>query len=609
MNLEPLISARAQKTMASEINKEVDKVAKESVKKLFTRPVKSDEVDGDDDDFDFSDSDFDVSNYNDSDDEDEATGHELSTTIDQADQDEPEEVRKILKSIEEKDSFDIFVDIGDYWQKKGQIVRYQINKSNKMLTKVDHPCSWEEIQAKFGGGHYKIIAKLPALNNRYLKSEARVLENAPVTLNGLPVSSRLEAKSEAKDGLSMSELIATLERKTEQAEARAERLRLEADERIARAEEKARREAKERLEEQRMMFDKLTENKGSGVLAELTPLLGIILPKLLEKKEDNTMEMMMKIQEMNQKSIENMQKANERMFTSIQDTIKAMTEQKSSKKDSSDFDALTVMKMIEDAKNAGFEQFKMLEELAEEKAAAREELRGGNEPSGQKDSTIDTLIKSLAPVAAQALMSQQGGVVAPTPVRQPVQVLPSQQPRGVVSQTSSSNRSVGQRVNAERANGVKVQTTQERKTQPNNPNSKEGLGSSERNLLIAPQAPKSFLNADIDEAVNVAQASSTPPNPPTQTLQKDMVNVERIYGVILPIAVTAYTSEGASIAQAAEDSISELTNQGIELTSVIRDFDDETVSAILTSVPDEQIQTLIKGLHNEIIARIKTRIG
>lgn len=597
MELEPIIENRTNKTVGNQLNKVIEQKTKKAVDSLLNSTIKTVEeshfLDDDEDNMD-----FDSSMSLDEPVEEIVSTKKLGKQKTEAD---------ILREIEEKNKFDIFTDIGDHWQELGQIVRYQIDKNNRMLTKVDHPFSWEKVQEKFGAGHYNIIAKLPSNNNKYLKAQAKVLASPPEESPDYALKNYIEKTKEApqNQGMNVNEVITMLERKNELAEARAIEADRKAEERILKAEEKARADAKERMELQEKMMDKLSAgNKTSGdMIAQLTPIITILAPLLLKKEapKDTGIDTMMKIQEMNIKMMENMQKNTEKMFSQLGESIKSIAESRGKSDVEAEFTPFKVMKMIKDAEADGFKRFKELDELAEEKALAREEARGDSNDSGSKDSTVDTLIKSMAPVLGQ-MLAGGGQQARPQPVvQQPrtVQALPSPvQPR-----SSLPKRTVVAQPHPERNNGAKVQATEATKNEPSNRNGQEGVQHVEKSPV---DGVSKFLRTNINEEITSSPVFAQEENyAPSISTEKDNDNARAIFENLLPVVITSYSTEGMTIEKTAENCIIELERSGINLATVPRDFDEETLTGILTQLPEEY-HTLLRGLQNAIIERITT---
>lgn len=76
---------------------------------------------------------------------------------DSSDSDE-DEVEASPQNLQGKEK-DIFTDVGEKSVRKGVPVYYQIVKNGSMLSRKDHPYSWELLQSEFGGGYYKVTAK------------------------------------------------------------------------------------------------------------------------------------------------------------------------------------------------------------------------------------------------------------------------------------------------------------------------------------------------------------------------------------------------------------------------------------------------------------------
>jgi hypothetical protein len=320
------------------------------------------------------------------------------------------------------------------------------------------------------------------------------------------------------------------------------------------------------------------------------------------------MDIMMKIQQMNMDMMKEMNESNKEMFKAMQEQIKDIAKEKrSSGNEEKAPSAMEMYKMLKDAESSGFEQMRLLNDLAKEQAEERDALRGGNSDNpAEKESTLDTVLKSMIPVLASKMAggpTQAASAPAPR-VQRPTTVLPPE--RRAVSQ-GNSNRS-----HESTANRTSVQTNQARAHDGNNKQSEAGVRSSQGALLTAPaiEAPKSassFLNAgdDLNFGTKASPANTEERISSANTSSKDQANAEAILTIVAPIAIDGYTTEGSSLDMIADKSIAELQNQGIDLTTVQRDFDDETLSGIISSLPDD-LQTLTRDLRNVIVTKISS---
>lgn len=637
--IEPLVK--------KQIGKEVNRIAQEQVRDIMNNgkiKTKSDRF-----------------NFNDDDENEEEDYSEevemASSSIENSNSISDEEADKILLEIEAKESYDIFTDVGDYWLRKEQTVRYDINKGNKLLTKKDHPYSWEELQKEYGGGTYKVMARLPANGNRYLKAQSKSLHNAPETSpdyllkNLMDKNKSLEERSNTNQGFNMQEILETVRRTNAESIEQANRMRAES----TLLAEKARQEAKEEARSTLDLFEKMMEKSrpaaAPDLLTQLTPLLTAVLPRLLERPApapavDSSkfqFDMMMKIQQMNVDMMKEAQETNKEMFRTLSDSIKELAkEKKTPVSENGGMSAFEMYKMMNDAKTDGFEQMRMVQEYSKELAMEREELRGDrSDTPAEKESTVDMLLKGLVPVIA----GKFAGGSNPAPrIPQPVQrvaqspqVIPSQ--RGAVSPTNNGIRS-----NENRPSGVKVQANQARTNEGSNKQGEAGLRNTERPHLNIPslEAPrvaetstsvkKDFLNSGDDVSFDTktmpsSSASFTEPEAFSTPLEeafggelfneeissevifspKDQGNAEAILTIVAPIAIEGYTTDGVSLDSIANKAIVELSNAGIDLTTVQRDFDEETLSGIITALP-EDLQLLTKELRNVIISKIARSI-
>lgn len=616
----PEIENITTKTVDGEITRQIRKIAQEQTKKAMKSSIVDDEDENDDDDFNF-DGDDEVVDFDDDDNnEDGNTGFELSGIKNDV---RDSERAKLLKEIEERDAFDIFTDVGEVWAKDGQIVRYAINKNGKRLTSLDHPLTWEDIQTKFGGGNYKIEARLPALANRYLKAQSKYLGSPVNDIGGREYPSTIKQAEKEKE-TSIQEAIRLMELQTQREaerrqyeDQRAERLRLEADQKLKEAREEARREAQEKMSAQERLIERMMDmnrprENNTSLLKEMTPIITALAPVLLKKEEpkDNTkeiFEMMMKMQEMTNKQIEAMNKNFEKQVSSLAESIKEVARAENTSK-KSDIDAFQLLKMSQESEARAFEKFSLMNELASEKAREIAELREDANPSFDKESsTFDKLLTTLGPAIASTLLAPKAP--SPAPVQalpQPTRAIPAPQPRSSVRHPQASVQPVRRPVVEERTTRNQVQTIEANKNERNNIQSTRGSGISEKSN-VGPSV------LDVLDEVVPTNASLVPPVENISHVNAmgivDTNNLETIKGIIFPIAIEAFFSgdETTTLDAVAERSVNALRDGGVNLATVERDFDDNALNDILSDV-QEDTHEMIKGLRNEIIVKIKTII-
>lgn len=282
------------------------------------------------------------------------------------------------------------VNIFDYCHElmdKGEIVAYEISRNNTFLARKSHPYSWEQIQKEFGEGYYKVIAKSER-TKKYLKQETRSV--------GVSNSNEPSIRDVIREAIPQ--------------------------------------------EPKKDPFDEMT--KMATLLKSLSPA----------PKEDRTpevmmtfMQSMMSMQQESQKTtmtlIQEMQKSNQSMIERLDKSQREMVEKlenRMSEKSNKGFDPLQLLTLVQGAEKRGFQNYIMLEELAEKKAA-RMGGSGGSDDSDENDSPTTKLIKSVLPTVASALSRSANQPQQPVmPVRQPPSV-----PRQVVKpQIQPMNRPV-----------------------------------------------------------------------------------------------------------------------------------------------------------------------
>lgn len=539
---------------------------------------------------------------------------ELRETMSFSPESEEAKADAALEAIEAKESFDIFSDIGDMYMKKGQVVSYAINKSGQFLTKKEHPYSWETMQAEFGAGHYKVMARLPALNNKYLKGQSKTLLSAPVVAGQSSLDKLLLQQSEKNNnnGVNLEHILERITQTNAQALEHANQVRREGLEMVKQAKLEAREETK-------TLIEVLGARKEQpDLITQLTPLIVALAPLLKPTapvKDDSmkmTIDFMKTMQEQNMKMIEKSNEATAKMISSLQESIKEVAKGSHAPKKDSDMSAFEMYQMMSEAEDRGAERQRLISEQAREIALEREDLRGTNDAAPEKESTVDTLLKSVIPMFA----SRMGGGSPAQRQAAPARVTPtvvSAQPRGSVSPQRQNHRA-----NEVRTHGATVQTSQATAGNGSAFKGQEGIQSHARPVVAQPalSAPvkEDFSASDFlssgdgpsfsDIPVHVENFAEEVHTASKNSMQRDEKNAENILTLIAPIVIDGYSDPDSTINNLANTSIAELTAHGIDLSTVERDFDDETLSGIIHVLP-EDLQTQAKELRNVIVQKIK----
>lgn len=531
-------------------------------------------------------------------------------------------VDEATSAINKEDVADIFIDIGESYMAKGEVVSYTVidNSTKAQLGTEYHPFSYDELKAKYGGGHFKIIARH---KGKYIRTDVKYLagakknfnaeekvEKAVQPQNSVDVDSIINKMSELTEKNAMA-----LMRTQEEARKREMELQKEMRETISKSEQ-----SNTTLIEKVLLAQSNQKNGLAEALTAIAPYLVPVLPKLLAPKEtkNDSVDMMMKIQEMNMKMMEKMNESNQKMFETLQKQIEKIADKKSDSKDG--MSAFEMMKMMKDAESEGFEKMKMIRELAKEEAEERAYLRGerdDDEPK-EKASAVDTLITTLTPMLAGKML---GGGAQPsfTPPSRPViaknpQVLPSNNlQRGSVS---------GVQRNANTPSGVKgttIQATPKREEARVSPQGKTGSGISSINPVKAPsvfdtlktlpepevkvEAPK--VQEATAQEISIQEVSNHAVNVSSEERE---ANIEMVKGIVFPIIIAKSMDESATISGVSDECVEALLNSGLQASDIVRDFDEVAISAIINELPDSYHE-MIKDLHNAIIQKLKNRIG
>lgn len=285
----------------------------------------------------------------------------------------------VTNDIEDKKAdvlgFDIFDDIGETLTQKGDIIRYLVKKYGQHLATVDHPYSWERIKTQYGPGTYTVIARSHS-RNKFVKQECRVIAKDDFKAENMEAP-----KTQSTSQMSMAEIVVFMQQQQEAARSQAE---------------EARRQAREEAQGQMNQMTQMFQSIVAVVATQNAP------------KQDNSFELFKMQMEMQSRTTEQMMNSQREMFKALSERMEKLAEPK---KES--WDTATIMKMTEDARNAGMDMaqnlFELAEKKAEEKASLVEELREeirssiSENNTNTKKSMSDSLIETILPTVAQAL--------------------------------------------------------------------------------------------------------------------------------------------------------------------------------------------------------------
>lgn len=536
----------------------------------------------------------------------------------------PDEATKL---INKEDVTDIFIDIGEKYFERGEVVSYTIidNPTKAQLGTEYHPFSYDELKAKYGGGHFKVIARH---KGKYIRTDVKYLAGPKKDFNAK--EEKVATQTMNNPALDMELIINKLTESSEknamalmktQEEARKREMELQREIRETQSKTESTNNA---LLERVLLAQQNQKNGSVELLTALAPILAPILPKLLAPKEvkNDSIEVMMKVQEMNMKMMEKMNESNQKMFETLQKQIEKIADGKSNKNNDGGMSPFEVMKMVKEAESEGFEKMRMIRELAKEEADERASMRGdrdSDDEPAKKGSAVDTLISTLTPMLATKMLG--GGGATPTFTPPAPQI--ARNPQVIPSRSSLSKSSIEPvkraTVNATGTIRTEVQANPARKETRVNSQSEAGSGFGSINPVRPPSvldtlkslpepevkvsAPEVKLEAEAPVLMEAVTSNEVIVSP-----EEREANVEFIKGIVFPIVIANSMNENATIQNISDLCINDLENCGLELSVIVRDFDDVAISAIISELP-EVYHEMIKDLHHEIIQKLKNRIG
>lgn len=318
---------------------------------------------------------------------------------------------------------DIFVDLGDRaYKEAGVALRYTIYKDGFRMGEFRHPCSWDFLHKKFGGGSYKVQAKSP--EGKFLKQQSQMLGDLPeepkvqeqvkteIAQVTELVKQLIDNKNDPKND-SLTMMMAMMQQQQQQTQLM-----------MAQMQEQA-----------KLQMAQMQQQTQSQMQMMMT---------VLGSAKDESTNMSLKMAELQKDAAKQITDANNRIFEIILNK----------KPEKTGPDAMELIKLKTDAENEGFERAKTMFEMIEEKSdviAERKamQLASREDEAPEKKSTMDKVIETLAPAlssvltqSAQArprMMPQQAIRRAPVP---PIAAPVSSGPASVKSEAAPVTPSV-----------------------------------------------------------------------------------------------------------------------------------------------------------------------
>jgi hypothetical protein len=482
------------------------------------------------------------------------------------------DLQKIADEAEKAESFDIF-SLGQTLVDQGSSVAYTVRKGGKMFTHLDHPFSWKEMQKHYGAGTYKVTLRLPELNNRYIKTQSQTLADPPPEIESKTHGTEVRTTAPNSSVPNFTDVMERMERQR-----REER-------------EQAKQDAKEREE----LIFKLTEiatkkdeNK-SNVTETVTALLGALAPVLAPlltrtDSSSSTQTLMLEMQKMNMENqkqqmqttmelLKAQQEQTRQMFEGLRETISSIADEKEDT--GSGLDPMTYLKEIREAEDRGFEKFKLLNDLADEKAKEKSSV------PAKEESTTDVLLKSAIPMLG--MMFQKGqqvqAPVAPQIAHAPAPIV---EPRGSLHNRVPTH-AVDRRQVSPRVGNPQAQTHGQPKVVPvTKPSVSHGKGGGQNPVKNNPVVADKNLG----------------------TINHGGALTGKIKDLVIPVIVDAYSRDESDRGVVIARCVQELNAHNIPLHRVGTDFTAGHVEEIITEfgLPEAFSQTL-RELHYELLVQ------
>lgn len=483
-------------------------------------------------------------------------------------------IRYYGNKYDETDNWDIFTDIGAELSKKSVFIKYQVRKSGKIFTHVDHPYSWEELQREHGEGTYCVIAK--TIDGKTITKQTQVLDKAPFrpeketettrTKNGVPTG-----------GMELMEYM---------------------DRKIAQEREQAKRDAKERQNELFTMLNALKperpdNSETKGILEVLTAM---ITTQNSGGNRDSSTEILMKMQEMNMNMFKEMNEKQERMFEKMSDRTERMFDQLKMEalsdkgNDPNAIDQWKLLELLEKAKSEGFDQMKMINEIAEQRAQVLSDK--------PQESLTDSVLKSLLPLATQMAANKNGGGSSYADIPNPNQRRALPQGQTANGQGTHGGTGQGQTPHTQKANGQGgVPRRPVRRAAP--------AGISVFDVLETGNTTSTTKKpAGTATGTNNAPRNDVNVEPNPQNAKINLANKEKILNLAIPVVVDGFTNKQTTD-EAVEITLQRFRQEGIDLTTVTRDFSNNDVKALINqySLPPE-LGNLLREYYGKLVERV-----
>lgn len=307
---------------------------------------------------------------------------------------------EISSLADDPEEFDIFMDVGDALTRAGDRITYTIKRDGEFIAgSVKHPFSWDQVQQKYGGGTFQVIAR--STNKKgYVKSESRNV--APLTTENVASSEREEPST----GNNITELLAILQadKRQEREEARA------AEERR----EQERREREERAEEERRRREEDAKKDGNSTM--------LLMMKMMEAQSSQTTALLTALITGGQKKEPDV--SVEKIMSLMDARMEKVIALVQGKDKTKDIDALKLIELQSNAEERGYKRAMDMHNQAEKKAEVLAEMReNAGAPAVEKaPSTTKMLLEAVVP-AVQSFMAARGGVPGMMPAAAPAAAL------------------------------------------------------------------------------------------------------------------------------------------------------------------------------------------
>lgn len=562
-------------------------------------------------------SDEDIDNYyNQENDEQEDDDDEVDFSDDNEEEDDDDDYESApvpsidqIKKNNQRHEFDIFEDFGERHAKADDILKYMIFQNGHLAATKFHPYSWEQIQQEFGGGSFKVVAR-STVSGKIVKNQSK------------SVAAPIKGKSETESSSAMLKLIENMQKASSEER---ERLKTETERRerenmkaMQQLQEKMSQESKESNDKMMTMLiammNKPQDNSHKDMMAAMMQqqqqsqqqLMTLLLPLLTKKDDGGLTQMMTMMMEMQQNSQSQTMALFEKFNSTSSSTLEKFSEKLEKIKNSDE--GLTGFKLLElykDAQGAGFEQYKMLQKLAEEKA----ESSGGNDDS--EDSLTKTLIKQAIPaLGAFANLAKNDPTAQAAPIQNPNRSLPRPQrnPQRPPQQRTRPNPNAKQnpRQNAQgRPNEQAGRTSRRQNNQEND-------------LVYAPPRPVSKVaqvSNNKQAPVNTKESTITP-NPaidskPNNGKIEAEIKAKAIES-LTPVIVE-YMTLGKDPVETAQASIVKLLEEKLDAKKVVQVFSVDALIELaagygLTEAEVNGLNTWIKGYYDSMVKIVSERL-